>query len=281
MYKIIKYALNFYRAKNWGKALGLCLFGLTAGGFIITANPFLFFVNVLQSIFLFSFLFSFHDLNDFIVENKKYLIGNLISKSTVPIKAIFFLCSLPLILSIFPLFLNFSVKYLVCYLAFLLLAIFYSLPRIRLGDIPFVDTACIILLFSLIFLQSYFYVNQAITSKFYFFILWIICYYLSLEILHQLSHFENDINSTARILGKRKSISFFKLSFLASSVVSVIICIFFNELRLYAILMLLFGIFRYVFVHKIDEKENFEKLRNRMGGFIEGVIYVIFNILKV
>ena len=271
--------VEFYRVKNWIKITGLSILGLTSS--VITTNISILFMGVLQSIFLLSFLFAYHDYNDYLVENKNYPIGKLIRKSISNKKTVLVLVLLPLVLSLLPLVLNFSVGYGIFYLIFVILSIGYSSPKIRLGDIPVVDTLVVISLYSLIFIQSFFFTNTMINEKFYFLLLWSISFYFLTEFLHQLSHYKNDVNSTVKFLGNKKAISILKYSLFIPIFGSIAFYLLFPELKYYCIIMLLSGSIRYIYLMKKIEKTNFEELRHKMGGFIEGMIYLFLNIFNL
>ena len=126
--------IRFYRVKDWVKSLGFCALGLTSVEFTLTSNPFLFFLGMIQAFFLFSFLFSFNDYFDHFLEKEENFIGELIEKSVLSKEKAIFLCTLPLILSLIPLFSNLSYNYLTFYLLFVTLSITYSASKIRLRN---------------------------------------------------------------------------------------------------------------------------------------------------
>lgn len=280
MYKNI---LSFYRINDWVKSIGFCILGLTATKFLQIINPFLFFIGILQSCFLFSFLFSLNDFFDYIIHKEKNFIGKIIDKSILSKNFVLLLCFLPLLPSITILYLNSSESYLITLLLFIILSISYSLPKIRLRDIPIIDVICNVLFFSLIFLQSYFFVNDIIIPKVYFLLFWIVLYSFSHEILHQISHFEMDKRSgrtsTTILLGKKESIVLFKYSLLLP-VLGILFYFLFHGFEVFVGVMILFALMRFFYVLKLNEKSDFKKLRNKLGGILEGGLYLILNILE-
>jgi len=276
---MLKDILNFYRMNSWIKSLGLCLLGLTAKEIVILSNPLLFVLGVVQACFLFSFMYSFHDLSDYISEKRGHFIGNLIKKSILSKKLAFVFSMVPLILSIVILISNFSLNYLIVYLTFIIAVILYAAPKIRLGDIPIVDVVFNILMFSLILLQSYFFVNDLINQKMLFFLIWTIFYIFSLEIIHQISHFKEDKRSTAKFLGLKKSMDLLKMSFLISATFGVFIFISSPSLMIYSLIMIIGSFIRFFYILRINQKADFGRLRNRLGGILEGSLYFILNIL--
>jgi len=264
---------ELYRVKNWVKSLGICILGLSALNFAIASNPYMFLLGLAQTFLLFSFLYSLDDFNDYIVEGEKNFIGDLIKNSRISKKPAFALCILPLLLSIYIMVVNFSTNYFIFYIIFVVFSFLYSMPKVRLGDIPIVDAICNIIFFSCIFLLSYFFVNTIMTTKAYFFLIWISIYIFSLEILHQLAHFNKDKISTVKVLGRGKSLAVLKTSFFVSILIGIFFFIMAPELRVFSIVMSVFGSIRFLYVSKMNEKTHFEKFRNKMGGILEGGIY--------
>lgn len=266
---------SFYRIRDWIKSLGFSIIGLS----ILSKNPFLFFIGLIQSCFLYSFLFSINDFFDYSIKKEKNYIENLITKKLINKNLALLLCFLPLILSIIPLILNFSFYYLIFYTMFVFFSLVYSIPKIRLRDIAVVDIFCNILFFCLIFIQLYFFVNSKVDSKLYFFLFWIIFYIFSQELIHQLSHFKNDKitgrTSTVILLNKRKSRNILKISFILPIIFGILVYLLLKELELFAIVMIFFNIMRFLYVYKFNENSDFNELRNELGGTIEGIIYFI------
>jgi len=278
--KILK-ILDFYRVRDWIKSLGFSILGLS----LFVINPFLLFLGLIQACFLFSFLFSFNDFGDYIVHEEKNFIGNLIRKSSLSKEVILLFTLLPVFLSTIPLFLNFSVKYLIFYLLFIILSISYSVPMIRLRDIPYVDVICNTTFFFLIFIQSYFFLNTEFNVKVFFFLFWAAFHSFSHEIIHQISHFLKDKKSgrisTVILIGRRRSIFLLKFIFLIPIMFGVLMFLLFSGLRAFAGIMILFNFIRLFYIRKINMKSNFEKLRNRLWGSFEGGLYFIFNMLSI
>jgi 4-hydroxybenzoate polyprenyltransferase len=274
--------IKLYRAKDWIKSLGFCLLGLNLG---FVQYPPLLFLGLIQSILLFSFLFSFNDFFDYIIHKEKNYIGKIIAESILPKELVFLLCLLPLILSVIPLFLKFSVEYIILYSLFITLSISYSLPKVRLRDIPFIDIICNVFFFSLIFLQSYFFLNSIATPKVYFLLFWIIFYIFSHEILHQIYHFNRDRESgrltTAILLRKKRSINLLKFSFLLPIIFGVLVYSSFPNLEIFAVIMILFSFLRFFYIYSFNEKSDFKKLRNGLYGIFEGGLYFILNFLGI
>jgi 4-hydroxybenzoate polyprenyltransferase len=281
--KEIRSILYFYRIKDWIKSLGFSLIGLTTTK-LIFMNPFLLLLGIIQSYLLFSFLFSFNDFGDYIVKKEKNFIGRLIKKSVLPKNTVLLLCFLPLVLSTVVLILNFSSYYFIFYLLFVILSIAYSMPKIRLRDVLIVDIICNVLFFSLIFLQSYFFVNTIINTKLFFFLFWIASYIFSHELIHQISHFEKDKKSgrisTAIWLGKNNTIHLLKFSFLLPIIFGVLIYFLFSNLKIFAVFMIFFSSVRFLNVNKFNGKKDFKKLRNKLNGTLEGGIYLVLNLLE-
>jgi len=276
---IMRNILRFYRMKDWIKSLGFSILGLS----IFIIDPFLLFLGLIQACFLFSFLFSLNDFFDYLIYKEKNFIGNLINKSVLSKKLILLLCFLPLILSTISLIINFSISYFVFYILFIILSVEYSLPKVRLRDIPIIDVICNVLFFSLIFLQSYFFVSTKIITKLYFFLFWIIFYIFSHEIIHQISHFEKDKKSgrisTVILLGKERSIYILKFSFLLPVVFGILVYTLFVDLKLFASIMVLSNLLRFFYIRNFNKKLDFEKSRNNLGGVFEGFAYFILNII--
>jgi 4-hydroxybenzoate polyprenyltransferase len=273
MEKISK-LLYFYRVKDWIKNLGFSILGL----YISTFNPILLILNLIQTSFLFSFLFSINDFFDHVIHKEKNFIGNLLKQSILSKKLILLFCFLPLFLSIIVLILNFSIQYFIFYSIFVILSIAYSFPKIRLRDKPIIDIICNISFFLLIFLQSYFFVKTIPIIKMYFFLFWIIFYIFSQEITHQLSHFKKDEKtgriSTVILIGKNKSIYILKFSFILPIIFGIVTFYLFPILKVFAIIMIFSNLIRFFYL-KFDEKLKFEKLRNRLGGILEGGFYFL------
>ena len=275
--------LSFYRVRDWIKSLGFCLLGLITSKKFFLTDTITFFLGILQALFLFSFLFSFNDFWDHMEEGEKNKVGELIKKFGK--KKVFTICILPLLLSLIPLILNFSTTYLVYYSAFIFFSVIYSIPKVRLRNIPFVDIASNISIFTLIFLQSYFFVNQRLTLKAYFFLSWIALYIFSQEILHQISHLSKDRaherETTISILGLRKSLLLLRFSVLLQALAGILILMTYRALLIYGIVMFSFGFFRFIYSCKFGYKTNFEKVRDKMRGIEEGSIYLAFSLLGV
>ena len=281
---LLKGILSFYRVRDWIKNLGFLFISLTIG-----VSPseilLLFCLGIVQGIFLFSFLFSFNDFGDHIVNNEKNFIGYLMDNAILSKNIILFLYSLPLILSTIPLIFNTSMNYLIFYGLFIIISIAYSAPRIRLRDLPIIDIICNVLIFTSAFFLSYFFVNPNLVLKTYFFLLWVSLYVFSHEILHQISDFEKDRksgrNSTIIRLGKKKSISFFKFTISISLMSGLVIFFAYPTLRILSGIMILFSSIRFFYFLRFDEKSDFRRSRNRLDGIIEGSLYFILNLLKV
>jgi len=275
---------KFYRVEDWIKSLGYSFLGLNVYESLFITNPLLFFVGMVQSFFLFSFLFSLNDFGDHIVCKEKNFIGNLIQKFILSKNLALLLCLIPLFLSIIPLVINFSINYFIFYLLFVIISFFYSLPGIRFRDIAVVEIICCISFYSLIFLQSIFFVNTKITLVSYFLLSWVILYTFSQEINHQIYHLQKDKKSgrtTMMMLIGNNKLLFLRISFLISVLFGFIIYIFFSTLRIFTAIMIFFGLIRFLYVYKFNEKSNFKRLKDKLGGIIEGVLYFLLIFLKI
>src|SRR3989344_2380506 len=270
---MLKDIIEFYRVKNCIKIVGLAVIGVTINYTNLNTSA----LAILQSVFLLTFLFAYHDLNDYKVERKKYPIGKLVEKSQH--KKVIILIILPLILSLVVLLINFSLRYMFFYIIFLILAIGYSAPKIRLGDVPFVDVATVVSIFLLIFIQSYFYVNIQPNEKFYFFVAWIILFYIPLEILHQLSHYKKELNSMVLFLKKKNSVKILRYPIILTVLVGIVIYLQSQTLQYYSLIMIMFAIIRFAMIRKVGKNVNFEKYRHGMGGLFEGLSYIVLNLI--
>jgi 1,4-dihydroxy-2-naphthoate octaprenyltransferase len=276
---------EFYRMEDWVKVLGIALLGLTTLNYFLL-SPLSFFLCISECSLLLAFLFSFNNFEDFLKEGEKNFIGNLIDKRRLSKNLALFLCFLPLILSLIPLYINFSYVHFTLYALFAIFAFGYSAPRIRLRDVPFVDVFCNVVFYYILFFISYFYLNNSITLEAYFYLIWITFFFSTSEILHQIDHFEKDRKnkrtSTAIFLGKESTIWLFKSIFLASIVVGLAILVLYPTLRIYAVVLIGSGTLKFIyFGRKISKKTNLQKLRYNMGGMLEGIAYILLNILKL
>ena len=271
--------IEVYRVKNWAKILGISVIGLLLG--VGTAATIFFIVGIIQSILLLSFLFVTDDINDFLVEKRKKYIGSLIVKKKINLRTALLFLLVPLIVSLFIAVAFFSEIYFSLYLLFLFFALTYSLPKVRMGDKPFVDAIYDVILFSLIFLQSLFFANSEFTVASLFFLVWFALYTFALELIHQLDHYKIDIASTAKHLGIGKSIAFVRATFFASVLTALVFVYRFPSTGLLALVMLSFAFFRLVYSRKFSTKTNFGKIRNLLGGWIEGFIYILLILLRL
>jgi len=265
--------INLYRVRDWIKTFGIVIIGFVIGKIFL--NPLLLLVGVLQSICLFAFLYIVDDFNDSFVEKRKKFIGRLIQKKIIDIKTGFTLVLLPFIISFIIAISSFSKIYFVVYLLYLFFAVTYSISKLRMGDRPFFDVIFNVVFFSLIFVLSVIFAGRSFTETALFILIWFAFYIFSQELIHQIAHYSIDTKSTAKFLGKPETIKLLQISFLLSALAGVFLFYQFANLRIFATVMILFSLVRFVFSVKFSSKTNFEFLRDRIGGLIEAFIYFI------
>lgn len=270
---MIKQIIKIYRVDNWIKTFGICVLGLLMNKSV--ANFSIFLIGMLQSFMLFSFLYVFDDFNDFLVEKRKKYIGKLVSEGKVSFRFSWFLVLIPLSISLFISLLFYSPNYFTVYLIFIFFVSAYSMPKIRMGDKPFFDVIFNIIFFSLLFIQAILFSNNGISENALFLLLWFGSYVFSLELIHELAHFSKDSSSSARTLGKEATIKMVKASFLAVVLVGIFLLIKFPELKLPALILTISASTRLVYFRNLTTKTDFNKIRNRMGGLLEGIAYAI------
>jgi 4-hydroxybenzoate polyprenyltransferase len=162
-------------------------------------------------------------------------------------------------------------------LLFIFLSTIYSAPP-RIRDKAFFDVLANCLIFTIFYLQSYFFSNDKFNSI--FFILIILLYFLFQEILHQLAHFKNDKKSgrkkTVVSLGFKNAISFLKKLPVIYSFIAFLLFLLTNELIF--VVMLFFNLLRINKMREINKNSNFLYLRDNVYGIYEFTIYILLNI---
>jgi len=78
-------------------------------------------------------------------------------------------------------------------------------------------------------------------------------------------------------LGKKRSVKIFKLSFLLPFSFGILVSILFPELKLFGVVISIFSLARFLYVYNLSEESNFEKLRKKLGGVVEGSLYFVLN----
>lgn len=268
----VKYLWKIYRFDDWIKTFGITLLGLMLAKVVL--NPITFLFGILQSLLLFAFVFVFDDFNDFFVEKHHTFIGNLLKKKIISFRQSLVLVLLPLFVSFIVSLIFFSEKYFIIYILFLFFAITYSAPKIRMDDKPFIDLVYNILIFTLLFLQSIFFVQNNFSDADLIFLIWIGGYILSTELIHQLSHRKNDATSTAKFLGVPRTILCAQLSFLLMAIVGIFLFFKFPNLRIFTIGISIFSFARFLYSRRFSSKTDFGKMRN-MWGWFEGLVYLV------
>jgi len=63
-------------------------------------------------------------------------------------------------------------------------------------------------------------------------------------------------------------------------VLGILFYFLFHGFEVFVGVMILFALMRFFYVLKLNEKSDFKKLRNKLGGILEGGLYLILNILE-
>jgi len=275
---MLEMIIKMYRVRDWIKTFGICILALIVNKIFL--NTALFFIAILQSICLFSFLFIVDDFNDALVERGKKSIVQIIEKKKISFQKIMILIFIPFLISFFISIIFFSPIYFVIYLLFLFFAVAYSLPKIRMDDRPFFDVFFNIIFFSLIFIQSVIFAGNSFSNVSFFLLVWFALYIFSLELIHQIAHFSFDSSSTAIFLGKKRTLLLIKLSFILAIVTGVSFFLKFPDLRILAVIMTFFSITRLIYSIRFSEKTDFKKMRDKMGGLVEGILYLLIVLIQ-
>jgi 4-hydroxybenzoate polyprenyltransferase len=267
----LDFLLKFYRVPDWIKVLGLVLIPCLFFKALITDTLKLIFITSL----LLAYAFSINDFFDFKCRGEKNLVGEIykerknISVLLLLIPSFMLICFSAVT---FPTFL-FRIFFILDFLIFS----FYSIPPFRLRDRKIIDVLSNSLMFPLILLYSYFYFTVSLSLFILLLFLSLFFYFLVSEIIHEIAHSKKDRLTgritTAAWLGRKHSIKLIKLILFLSLPIFIFFIIslphFFN---IFPIVSSLFSLLR---IDRINSwKGGFSKLRNKIYGTEEGVIYV-------
>lgn len=263
---------RFYRFRDWVKNLGLCLLAYTTNE--ISSFPFLL-LNLFQSSLLLSYLFSINNFFDYKILKEKNYISSLKIEDWKKI----ILCALPIFVLIPTLFIKYNFIFIAMVLLFIFLSTIYSAPP-RLRDKTFFDVFANCLIFTVFYLQSYFFSNEKFNLNSIFFVLIVFLYLLFQEILHQLAHFKKDKKSgmkkTVVSIGFERSISFLKGLPIIYSFIAFLLFFITNEFVF--VVMLFFNLLRINKTKEINKDSDFLYLRDNVYGIYEFVTYILLNI---
>jgi 4-hydroxybenzoate polyprenyltransferase len=263
--------LKFYRVSDWIKVLGLVLIPCILFKASITDTLKLIFITSL----LLAYSFSINDFFDFKCRGEKNLVGETykmeknISILLLLIPSFMLICFLAVI---FPTFLS-RIFFILDFLIFSL----YSIPPFRLRDRKIIDVLSNSLMFPLILLYSYFYFTVSFSLFLLLLFLSFFFYFLVSEIIHEIAHSKKDRLTgritTAAWLGRKRSIKLIKLILFLSLPVFILFIVFLpHSFNIFPIVSSIFSLLR---IDRINSwRKSFSKLRNKIYGTEEGVIYI-------
>ena len=263
---------RFYRFRDWVKNLGLSLLAYTTNE--IPPIPFLL-LNLFQSSLLLSYLFSINNFFDYKILREKNYISSLKIENWKKV----ILCIFPILILIPTIFIKNNSAFIIMILFFIFLSTIYSAPP-RLRDRAFFDVLANCLIFTLLYLQSYFFSNTKLNFNSIFFIFIIFLYFLFQEFLHQLTHFKSDKKSgrkkTVVFLGFERSLSLLKKLPLIYCFFAIFLFLFTNNLIFF--IMLIFNLLRLNRIKEISKNSDFSYLRDHVYGAYEFIAYLLSNI---
>ncbi|MCW1298403.1 MAG: UbiA family prenyltransferase [Candidatus Parvarchaeota archaeon] len=274
MPRLIKKICEFYRIKDWFKNLGLCLIAYTTNVFPTFEIAFL---NLIQSSLLLAYFFAMNNFFDFKIAKEKNYIASLKMKD----KQILLLCTLPLFLILPTLPIKYNNTFLTLIILFIVLSTLYSCPP-RFRDHTIIDVLMNCTIFSVLYLQAYFFFNEKLNNRTILFLFITFTYFLFHELLHQLAHFKKDKKSgritTAIFLGFNQTIATLKNLLLIYILIAFISIFIFQNLNQFFIVMFVFNLLRYNKIRKINRMTNLQYLRDNVYGIYEWGLYLLLNI---
>jgi 4-hydroxybenzoate polyprenyltransferase len=174
---------------------------------------------------------------------------------------------------------------LIAFSFFVFFAITYSVPKIRIRNKPFLGFLWNPFLALSIF-AGVFLIYSKLNYEFLIIAVGISLFYFFSEILHQLDHYEIDKQKGRKTIATKTGIKAV-LSFLKRTkyitiplfVFWIYLLIFKSRLLILHSIMIITNIWRITILNKDISNNSFKRLRTKMGGKIEIILYVTYFII--
>jgi 4-hydroxybenzoate polyprenyltransferase len=271
--------LKFYRIEDWVKNLGVTLIGILISENIDILRGT---IALLLSSFLLGYAFSLNNYCDWEFGKERNYISKLKIKERNKIMLILF----PFFASFF-LVLIFFIYKLILLLSFFFFTFFYTFysfpPRWKKDwkSSLFINTFC---LGALLLFIGYFSQTNSLNRAFFIFLFLYLSYFLTSEILHQISHMEKDekagIKSFPNEFGIKKSVRLMQTIQVIVIGFSVSLIVFLQRILFIPLAIIVFSILRTYQIKKVKDCRSANSLRNKMYGTHEGVFYVFILIIN-
>ena len=280
----IKKWFGFYFRNDWVKATGLVLLGFVGGSspsIIQNLNSFGVYLNLVAGSLLLCYARILNDYFDAKIDREENHITPFTNKYKNVL--ILFLLHLPLIIACCIFYVTTPNLYAsIAFGLFVFFATTYSIPKIRIRNKPVLGFLWNPFLALSIFAGS-FLTYSKVNYEFLILAVGISLFYFFSEILHQLDHYKNDKQKGRKTIATKDGIESV-LSHLKRSkyltiplfIVWVCLLIFKSQLLILYSIMFITNIWRIIRLNKDITDSSFKRLRTKIGGKMEIVLYIIY-----